>query len=495
MDRLFTHDEVVMLEFTVSKFIDAFYEIQSVSKNQIFKFIIFLVHFSFSIFLMDWYVKENRCELLSNRANYFKATTYDGAITRNLLPMMAEKNNTAYTYTSGLDAVFSNTEKQCHLNATQENRIHLHPVAQFDATSPLCIFRGVMPAIEASYLKDDYTLGGVNNMVFLMLLFEWITASFALDYLADTTNIPEVAIVYNLVSLCWNLCLFVFSFAYVTKLPFNNMTMGWALSLIAMLRQSFHLYNSIVTEEDEYTILNVIFGEKDNQLNKITTRYFEYAITAPVLLISVQSIVAQSDGWTYPVAYVCMVVTNLLGIPLHKASTADFDSAEYVSGYGTDDENKPVYGGRDDILPEVDNRSKANKPFRSTRKMVSAVAKAAIQAVKANNAVTILMTLLVSWLAFATSWVVYLNEIGLFFSRFPNEIKALVLILPLGFASFGVVGTWLSVQAALGYKEAAKKTLDYMDYVYDILSLAVKIFVVLIVFTSNEFRPNSGCQI
>jgi hypothetical protein len=35
---------------------------------------------------------------------------------------------------------------------------------------------------------------------------------------------------------------------------------------------------------------------------------------------------------------------------------------------------------------------------------------------------------------------------------------------------------------------------QYMDIVYDILSLVVKIMVVLIVWSSNEFRPNSGCS-
>ena len=104
------------------------------------------------------------------------------------------------------------------------------------------------------------------------------------------------------------------------------------------------------------------------------------------------------------------------------------------------------------------------------------------------------MILLASWMAFLTSWLVYFNDIGLFFDRFPIEIKLLVVLLPLLFASFGYCGTVLCVQLACGWEDSAKFTVKYMDIVYDILSLAVKIMVVLIVWSSNEFKPNSGCS-
>jgi hypothetical protein len=283
---------------------------------------------------MHWYVRENSCELLSNRANYYRATTFDGSSSRRLLPMLVEQEHVAYTYTPQLDAVFPNTAIQCTnvdaIKLGNLSKINVYKVEEYDSTSPLCMFRGVMPAIEVTYERNDFMLGGVNNMIFLMLVFEWITASFALDYLADA--MPDDALlntpfIFNLISLAWNLVLFVFSFMYVKKLPYNNMTLAWVLALVAFVRQSFAFYNKYIVEKghlsETYHIVHYIFDADDkDKLNKITTRYFEYAITAPVLLIAVQSIVAQSAGWAFPVAYLCMAVTNLLGIPLHKACTA-----------------------------------------------------------------------------------------------------------------------------------------------------------------------------
>jgi hypothetical protein len=417
--------------------------------NTTLKLVVFSVHFGFSIFLMDWYYNENKCDNRSNRANYYQATAFDGSTRRSIYPVLAEDQHKSYRYNEKWDAEYLNTDVHCRHNVS-------------NATA-LCMFKGVMPSADVTYLKDDYMLGGVNNMVFLMMLFEWITAAFALDYLASTVDNVLVQLGGNAIALCWNICLFVFSLAYVKKLPFNNMIMGWLLALVAMARQVLHMNNLYVARQTKdksqitffgyvfdtkaFTVLNRIFGTENGKLNPITTRYFEYALTAPVLLIAVQSIVTQADGWAYLVAYTCMVVTNLLGIPLQKSCVYALEQK------GSTD--TPVYK---------------------------------------NNIITMLMTLLVSWLAFATSWLVYFNDISYFFVRFPTEIQFLVVLLPLFFASFGFCGTLLCVQLALGQQSLATFTAQYMDVVYDILSMIVKILVVIIVWSSNEFKPNSGCS-
>jgi hypothetical protein len=192
-----------------------------------------------------------------------------------------DENNTAYRYNAHWDAEFINGGMQCSKEVFAQNaQIHvLHNQSiPYDSTSPLCMFRGVMPSADVTYINDDYTLGGVNNLVFLMMLFEWITASFALDYLASTFKDIFVQLGFNAVALCWNACLFVFSLYYVNKLPYNNMTMGWVLAVIAMVRQLLHMNNVYANEPDKnvdivgmevaltnFNMLDSVFGTTDSR--------------------------------------------------------------------------------------------------------------------------------------------------------------------------------------------------------------------------------------
>jgi hypothetical protein len=407
-------------------------------KRLFVKVLLFIVHCGFSIFLMHWFVKENKCDNVSYRATYYQSPHVDKSNTRPIFPVIVAESDAAYKYNIELDAVCWNTDLQCGIPGL--HAVHsLNGEPLIDWTSPLCQFRGVLPSAELMYLKDDYTLGGVNNMIFLMVVFEWITASFALTYVAAKLDAGYIQTTCDAISLVWNLCLFVFSLAYSPKLPWNNMTIGWLLAAIAMAWQAVHIYS--------YKAQKVAY-----KLNTITTRYFEYAITAPVLLIAVQGTVTQAKGWTFPVAFACMAVTNLLGIPLQKAVSYELSRKKLKESEKDDDKVKA----------------------------------------SDTNQVLIFMTLLVSWLSFLTSFVVYLIETGALFDLYPIPIQVLVVVLPLLFVSFGLCATFICIQVMMGKPVWSD---SYMDYVYDILSLVVKVFVVLTIWFSAEFRPNSGCDV
>ena len=145
------------------------------------KFIVFLVHFTASLLLMVWYFQNDRCAKLNNRANYYNAQTFDLSTSRLFSPVLVTNNNMAYAYNANFDTDFLKINGSCHhLNLTNISSVHVihyNTGVSIDTTSPLCMFKGVMPSMDIAYIREDWMLGGINNMVFLMMLFEWITAS------------------------------------------------------------------------------------------------------------------------------------------------------------------------------------------------------------------------------------------------------------------------------------------------------------------------------
>jgi uncharacterized membrane protein len=92
-----------------------------------------------------------------------------------------------------------------------------------------------------------------------------------------------------------------------------------------------------------------------------------------------------------------------------------------------------------------------------------------------------------------TSWVVYLNDVSVFFNVYPIQVQFIVVVLPLFFISFGCVASIECFQLALG-QQTTEKAEEYMGAFYDTLSLFAKIPVVLVVWYSSSMRPNSGCD-
>jgi hypothetical protein len=300
--------------------------------------------------------------------------------------------------------------------------------------------------------------------------------------------------------LLWNVLYIFVITTFSGVLPWNNLVVVSVVLIAALSRQIRH-HEKLVSRYDNGILV---------RFNGTTTRYFEYSLTAPILMISVHNIVTNGQGWTAGVAYVGMCVTNLLGIPLHKIYE-DLKSMTENNGLSTRNENKR--GSQSNTSPKIQKKLR----------------------------MLMLVLLIASWNAFYSSWYVYLRETAVFWEQLPDPIKALIVCLPLFFLSFGIVGTtfyapmiwdgrdiWVSHAAttkraplkyednpkasggsqSLSYNnkrveerdidpkrygdtqgENAVHTSNWMDVYFDSLSVTVKVFVVLIVLTSDEFRP------
>jgi hypothetical protein len=407
------------------------------------KYSAFLVHLCFSSFLLGWFITSGKCD--SNSFTTYPATqVQDGW--RRIWPVLVDYRYQSYSYNKDYNPVFSLQGIKTH----SQHEDLKDTCRDYSAETQSCDYvgksGGVMPSVEIEYGMLDYTLGGVNNIVFLMMVFEWITASFALDYIAED-NRP-----LNYFSILWNYALLVLTAVYTPELPLNNVVLTYVLVCLAIFRQLLHASRSPETETwgvPQLWHLGEIKGKlPKNVMDKITTRYFEYSLTAPVLIIAVQSIVTFSPGWTYAVTYVTMVVTNLVGIPMHKVAWRLF-------------ENRAPQTGSPDDKPLLQN--------------------------------VLASLLFISWTTFATSWVTYMIEVGMIFSSLPDPIKVLVLMLPVFFTLFGVFATRVYLPLILHTRKGDGIHAQFagnLDNIFDILSLVIKTLVVLIIWSSNTFKPN-----
>jgi hypothetical protein len=240
-----------------------------------FKTLAFLVHFGFSIFLLQWYIQNSSCNS-GNRSKTYTQTFINlfGKERESWAVLPNTDKDQSYHYTQDYVPVMSKVAISTHCPE--------YNVSNGITENDLCIFRGVMPSMETTYLKDDYTLGSTTNLVFLMILFEWITASFALDYVAESLykeyKWETIGKMAHQISIVWNVILLIVVIVYIPNLPWNNVIIVGVISIVAITRQM------------------LTYGQ---YMNKTVTRYIEYALTAPVLMISVLSIVASASQGLY----------------------------------------------------------------------------------------------------------------------------------------------------------------------------------------------------
>jgi hypothetical protein len=109
------------------------------------------------------------------------------------------------------------------------------------------------------------------------------------------------------------------------------------------------------------------------------------------------------------------------------------------------------------------------------------------------------MTLLISWMTFATAWIVYFNDVITSYDRYPFLLKILVIVFPVLFALFGIFASMVYVPVIMNggayHQEESQKKTNMLENRFDLLSLTVKIFVVAIVFAATSFKPNEGCPV
>jgi hypothetical protein len=402
--------------------------------NPCLKVTISVVHVSFSIFLAVWYSEYIKCDSGNMMMTFQETSIHDSILQHPIFPVRVSSGEESYTYNRELYPVFDrkNVEENCGKEFTEVG------------SADFCAFRGIVPSVDVEYSRTDLSIASGYNMVFLMLLFEWITASFAVEYVGDSLN-ENHKISINVVTIVWNMTLFIYTCCYTHELPSSNVFLALCYLSILMIRTTLRIIFP--------DIISVFYIADGKTSDAISTRYFEYALTAPVLLLGVQGITTFARGWTFIVAFSFMAITNLLGIPLHKLTLA-------------------LVAMKDDEY-------------------------------RADFQLLMMLTLFASWVSFLISWVVYFTEVGTFFLDMPDAIKGVVILLPIFFASFGVVGSvfythvfYTSVSRKSSDTSAelitdTRKQCDLMAWRYDILSLTIKLVVVLCVWFSDTNKPNS----
>lgn len=291
------------------------------------------------------------------------------------------------------------------------------------------------------------------------------------------------------------------------------------------------------------------------RVSPTSMRYLEYGITAPLLLMGVQS-TAGGGGtpvWVLQLSYVCITACNIVAVPLHecvrqyaKAVQADVKSKLRLQTKGTA-APPPIFSGiyLDGILVDrstndqsiPDRRVGKRRPaqvrwadegraddiqFRRADRINPAVIMAQYRA-------AVYRYLASSWLFFAAAWPHYITCMLQFAPYYPTGIRVMVFVLPIAFAVFGILGSWTYIRI-LGhsYKEKVHAFYENRDNVntfyetagdadtaddddavdcpvsaqyfrsldscYDVCSVTIKLLVAFIVTLSGQLGPGgAGC--
>jgi hypothetical protein len=118
-----------------------------------------------------------------------------------------------------------------------------------------------------------------------MLTFEWITAGFALDYVANEYG-KFIHVSLSHVSIIWNLAFGFTTAFYSDSMPRNNLILAAVVLFAALFLQIQHVRK---------LMMHRLTDKSFQSFNGTTTRYFEYSLTAPILMIAVHNIVTQGQ--------------------------------------------------------------------------------------------------------------------------------------------------------------------------------------------------------
>lgn len=191
------------------------------------------------------------------------------------------------------------------------------------------------------------------------------------------------------------------------------------------------------------------FVPMQEMLNDTTTlRYIEYAITAPLLMLGTQStIVMNGPIWALQVCYFSMLLCNVIGLAMHHTILC--------------------------VVRGVNQSGALLVPHEK------------------GAAVLLLAS---SWLFFTAAWVQFSHSLLQMITQLPSVALIIVSLMISFYSSFGIAG---SVAFLYLYKSkdlsSVQKTLDWLNNVFDVLSVAVKVTVAAIILTSAELGPSSFC--
>lgn len=331
-------------------------------------------------------------------------------------------------------------------------------------------------------------LGSSVNVAYVIVLFEWVSASFAWRYATpdmSLTDTPKIALFVQIGTVVWSVFLLVITAVYHSSwgIPTNNVilgiiTMGVTTMVHVVLALQFYVGAPLADSADripDYPVhhndipsaspmtesympqtraklvcnVSVFLRGSQASVSKYPTsvplrdtttlRYIEYAITAPLLMLGTQStIVLNGPIWALQVCYFSMLLCNVLGQAMHQT-----------------------------LLQPVAHAS-------------------------AHGKAAAVLFLVSSWLFFSATWVQFSYELLQMITKLPTVVTVIVSLMFSFYSSFGVAGTAAFFYLYKG-KQDRQVILDWLDRIFDILSVAVKVSVAAIILTSDELGPSSFC--
>jgi hypothetical protein len=305
-----------------------------------------------------------------------------------------------------------------------------------------CVDTGLFAFVRYALPKStSLVLASSLNLFYIILVFEWISTSFAVFYLMnphDTLNTKRVLVVWNLILMLATVTL---SSTSEWNIPANNVMVGLVSLAVTIFVQMFvdRIAPAVDRKSDDKS------RQQDESVSghySIIIRYCEYAITAPLLMMGTIAVcTTYAPIWALQVAFVGTMLCNVMGIFAH----AIFDA-------------NPVAAG---IFQQA------------------------------------------AWFYFASAWTFFIHVVTSLSPDTPSFVISLLLLLPIFYSCFGIAGSTL--HAYLRYRELVPaNVIDQAHYrdaafritgtIFDLLSVVVKLAISLTVVTGGSFGPGSNCD-
>ena len=356
-----------------------------------------------------------------------------------------------------------------------------------------CMARQVHAVWDVPYDPISYVPGSSWNVPVMIMLFEWITASFALFYINpgdwSWTLFPGVNLI-PVACTVWNVVLIVimWSLRVSMQIPDNNLFLFSVCLFAAIVFQNYvarpraggnlpdqeplikddkevngAFANKVIWRTDHFIRnrkpqnsrsrfigVGAKFGEDYHEAKYAdaldetgegpAVRFMEYLITAPLLLECLYLGMGTTGlVWTYQALFSSLSVCNMMGIPLHyivlalPASTGESKTRLTVAGWGS---------------------------------------------------------LISSWLAWAAGFFVFLYTARYYMfqgsdtTSLPSWIQALLWVILVFYSAFGFVITRLYVPLLMGGELG--DVMQSATLALDVLSPTVKLVVAWVVWTKGS---------
>ena len=272
------------------------------------------------------------------------------------------------------DAIVTETSPVMYALAVHRSRNVTRCNSTWSTATAWCLATNLPAAFDVLNDVNSHSFGASWNTIATIMVFEWITASYALFYVDPFDGCPGDSLVWGMnpvvvISTLWNGALLVVIWAAreSLKIPPNN-----ALIFSFCLAFSMIVQNRLSISKDPYPEsepepavqvaaqwrtdhflrtrkkfdyaeswkpVGVNFHEPqynqaiDDKGMGAIPRYLEYAVTAPLLLVALFSTsVAFAPTWIFQAMFVSMFACNMIGVSLHY-SIVSLEEGRRVAAY------------------------------------------------------------------------------------------------------------------------------------------------------------------